>query len=104
MCGSIVFVQCSSEITFLEAILEGDSAPNSLNLEVCLFFFVSAVVVVFVEFRECDDLQLQVLCEEWLDSSVSDSGVTWVKPCVDSSPNKSLQCAKKTFKTRRNKT
>ena len=118
MCGRIVFVQCSSEISFVEAIFEGDSSSNSSNLELCLFVFVSGVVVLFVEFRECNDLQLEVLCEETLDSSESDSGVTWVKfavaclsfledvvvvtdkkwPCVNSAPNKSLQCSKKHLK------
>ena len=59
-----------------------------------------------------------MLCEERLDSLESDSGVTWVKfavacllfledvvavtnekrPCVNSAPNKSLQCSKKHLK------
>ena len=59
-----------------------------------------------------------MLCEEWLDSLKSDSGVTWVKfavacllfledvaavtdekwPCVNSALNKSLQCSKKHLK------
>ena len=63
-------------------------------------------------------MQLEVPCEERLDSSESETGVTWVKfavaclffledvvvvtdeklPCVNSALNKFLQCSKKHLK------
>jgi len=66
-------------------------------------------------------MQLEVLCEERLDSSESETGVTWVKfavaclffledvvavtdkklPCVNSALNKFLQCSKKHLKQER---